>query len=166
MVLHAGQTASALLDSRDLPVVGMPTCPPALALVTVPGMARIAPSARVKVCGTEVDVSPFLLGFDGMNTGGEVVGTAPVCRSSAASEQVGPVVQVDAWSGTKLANLALVFASPTATTPYRLVLRPGSFRITAHGESYATDHRSLRFRVGSRSLWPVFGSAHPADDPG
>ncbi len=136
VVLRSGQTAAAWLESSDA-ADGIPTCTRAHAVVTMTGGPGTVPSARVNVCSTELDVSPFLLGFDGASTGGEVVGTAPACRWSASERrgQLGPVVRVDAWSGTKLANFAELPAVPTATTPFRLDLRPGPYRITAPGET-------------------------------
>ena len=138
VVLRPGQTASAQLESHDVPTDGIPTCTRAHTVVTMAGRPGTAPSTRLNVCSSELDVSPFVLGFDGVTTGGEVVGTAPACKRSTSSErpgQVGPFVRVDAWSGTKMANFVLVFAAATATTPYRLVLQPGPYRITAPGEN-------------------------------
>ena len=136
LVLRAGQAASAQLETSDFPTAGMGTCR-VHAVVTLAGGPGTVPPAHVRVCSTTVDVSPFVLGFDGTTTGGEVVGTAPACPWSARGqlEQLGPEVRVDVWSGTKAANFALVLAAPTATKPYRLVLRPGPYRITAPGET-------------------------------
>ncbi len=135
LVLRAGQTASAQLS--DFPNTGMPTCRRVHAVVTLTGGPGTVPSAHVRVCSAAVDVSPFVLGFDGTTTGGEVVGTAPACpwTSSEQHRQLGPVVHVDVWSGTKLATSVDVPGAPTATKPYQFVLRPGPYRITAPGET-------------------------------
>jgi hypothetical protein len=133
LLLRPGQTASALLEGQVLPAVDATSCRRLVVSASTP--ATSTPSTgRFRFCHTDIDVAPFVLGFDGQSTGGEVVGTAPACRRTSHEELLGPMVQVDAWQRGTLAGSILLATRPAATTRYHMVLRPGAYRVTAQGQ--------------------------------
>ena len=61
-----------------------------------------------------------------------MTGTAPACSRRATSTGApGAVVVVSAWSGRRLAGSTTVVPGPHSSQPYRLIVAPGRYRITA-----------------------------------
>ena len=74
----------------------------------------------------------FVPGFNGFAASGEVAGTAPACsRRATRTGAPGADVVVNAWFGRRLAGSTAVDAGPRSSQPYRLIVAPGRYRITA-----------------------------------
>jgi hypothetical protein len=153
LVLGAGQTATALLEGQELPRRRASACRPVVVSIVPREPLTPPPSASVEFCQRDIDVAPFVLGFDGQATDGEIVGTAPECRPTTRDGPAGPVVQVDAWRGRTLATFVLQFARPTATTRYHMVLPAGRYRVTARGE----PSRLISVRAGFPTGLSAYG---------
>lgn len=129
-----------------MPVDGATTCP-SYAGYTV----GLSDSGTKTLQGPLENCSPltvtrFVPGFNGLAPSGEVVGTALACHQTRSpSSGLGPVVQVNAWSGRNLADFALVFAAPHSTKRYQLVLKPGRYRIASlHSPSRYVEVRASK----------------------
>ena len=133
VVLGEGETASAIMEGTDVPTGTATTCPsyPSYT-ITLPGQRRAVRFDKTIESCSGLAVHPFVVGFNGSFPTGEVVGRTPVCtlRTNSGSP-IGPMVQIDAWSGSHLAASETVFPSTKATSLYHLVLKPGAYRIHA-----------------------------------
>jgi hypothetical protein len=136
LVLRPGMAASALLGGTDMPSGGASSCPAFSYRVQLPGSARATLFSGPLTDCSGFDVGPFVLGFNGIFPSGSIVGAAPRCRAAASPhERPGPLVSVDAWSGSTLAGSETIFVSGAAATRFRLVLRPGRYRMASAGQS-------------------------------
>jgi hypothetical protein len=143
VVLRVGETASAIMEGTDVPTGTATTCPtyPSYAII-VPGQRRaVTIDEAIENC-SGVAVHPFVVGFNGSFPTGQVVGRAPACALRTKSGSVGPMVQIDAWSGSHLAASETIFPGAKTTSHYQLVLKPGAYRIDS-----AHDTSSLRVVV-------------------
>ena len=130
--LHRGEVASALMEGTDIPPGNATTCPsyPSYT-VTLPGLGTtVTIDQQIGSC-SGLSVHPFVIGFNGTIPTGEVVGLAPPCARplTVTHASIGPLVQVDAWSGSDLAASVGIAPSRTRTTTYRLIVKPGRYRI-------------------------------------
>ncbi len=158
VTLRPGQFASALLGGTDMPVGGATTCPASATTVRLPGS-----DVTRRLTGTvgrcsEVFVGTFVPGFNGTSPSGEVVGSAPACRPTTPTRTgPGPVVQVDAWSGARLAGSVGVFTGTRSTQRYDLILEPGSYRLTTAGRRT----RDIVIRPGVLDDIGLYGGCSP-----
>ncbi len=154
--LHKGETSSSLVGGTDMPIGVNPTCPTGTNTIRLPGQGNVAlTDHKIQSCGWLV-VHPFVVGFNGLSATGELLGTAPTCaRNKDAASPIGPIVQIDAWSGTTLSGSVGVFASPTAKSPFQMVLMPGRYRI--HSEGAASSVR-VTVRAGYSTQLGRFGT--------
>jgi Protein of unknown function (DUF4232) len=143
--LQRGEVAAAVLEGTDIPVGDASSCPSYTSLeVTLP--ERTMPVTIHQGGGdcSGLYVHPFVLGFNGSDPTGEVVGRAPTCKFSAASgSPIGPLVPIAAWSGTTLSGEVDVGASSTVTQRYQLTLKPGRYRIVS-GPPTSSRHITVR----------------------
>jgi Protein of unknown function (DUF4232) len=143
--LQRGEVASAVMEGTDIPPGNATTCPsyPSYT-VTLPGLGTtVKIDQQIGSC-SGLTVHPFTIGFNGTFPTGEIVGLAPRCQRpfSAKHSSIGPLVQIDAWSGPDLAASVGIAPSRTSTTTYRLIVKPGGYRI--HSDQ---DHSSVHVVV-------------------
>lgn len=136
--LQRGEVASAVMEGTDVPPGNSTTCPsyPAYS-VTLPVSGKTARIDQQIGSCSGLTVHPFVLGFNGTFPTGEVVGLAPRCQRPPSGEHsigLGLLVQIDAWSGSHLAASVGVFSSSTGTATYRLIVKPGTYRIHSQGD--------------------------------
>jgi hypothetical protein len=162
--LGPGVVATALVEGTDFPIGGATSCPafPGFT-VSLPGRSAVVTfHRRLGICEVGA-VHPFVIGFDGTTPTGEVVGTGPSCPTPAPAGSFGPVVPVDAWSGTRLAGSVDVFGGPHTHPPYHLVLAPGPYAIRSGG----ADKRRVTVVAGRTVRLGTFGRcAHQVTGPG
>jgi hypothetical protein len=154
ITLQRGEVASAVMEGTDIPPGTATGCPSYSSYaVTLPGHgATVKIDQSIGSC-SGLTVHPFVIGFNGTVPTGEVVGLAPACQRPAGArpKSIGPLVQIDAWSGSELAASVGIAPSRTRTTPYRLILQPGRYRI--HSEQnrssvYVLIHAGQVVRLG------------------
>jgi hypothetical protein len=131
--LQRGEVASAVMEGTDIPAGTASSCPSYDSFeVTLPDQTTPVTIHKGTGSCSGFDVHPFVIGFNGSYPTGEIIGRAPTCaRSLAGGSPIGPVVPIEAWSGTTLSGEVEVFASATATQRYQLILRPGRYRIVS-----------------------------------
>jgi hypothetical protein len=131
--LGVGEAATAQLAGTAVPLGAATSCP------TYASYAVILPQSGGSAVfeGPLADCSglyttSFVPGFNGFAASGEVAGTAPACsRRATRTGAPGADVVVNAWSGRRLAGSTAVDAGPRSSQPYRLIVAPGRYRITA-----------------------------------
>jgi hypothetical protein len=131
--LGVGEAATAQLAGTDLPLGAATSCPTyASYIVSLPesGGSRMFKGPVADCSG--LYTTSFVPGFNGFSASGEVAGTAPSCsrRATGTGTPVADVV-VNAWSGRRLAGSTAVVPGPRSSLPYRLIIAPGRYRITA-----------------------------------
>jgi Protein of unknown function (DUF4232) len=142
--LRPGESASAVMEGTDVPLGTATTCPSyASFTITLPRWPDTTTIDRPEKGCSEIEVHPFVIGFNGTFPTGQVVGRAPTCTATGGDALPGPFVQIEAWSGAHLAGMVMVVASATATQPYRVVLKPGRYRIRS-GRSRPLPHEVVR----------------------
>ena len=154
VVLQDGETASAIMEGTDVPTGTATTCPtyPSYT-ITLPGQRRLVTFDKTIESCSGLAVHPFVVGFNGSFPTGEVVGRAPACaRRASSGSPAGPMVQIDAWSGSHLAASETVFPSAKAASLYQLVLKPGAYRIHSAPDTsslHVVVHAGQTVSVGS-----------------
>jgi hypothetical protein len=128
--LEPGESASAVMEGTDMPTGTATSCPSyASYTIALPGWPGTTTIDHSYGGCSDVQVHPFVLGFNGSFPSGLVVGRAPTCAATGSSDGPGPFVPIAAWSGGHVAGMVIIAASPTAPQPYRLILKPGRYRI-------------------------------------
>jgi len=158
-VLQKGEVASAVMEGIDMPPGNARSCPsyPSYTITLPLQRGAVTFHRRMETCG--LSVHPFVVGFNGSFPTGEVVGRALACTIRASgSSGIGPVVQIDAWSGRTLAGSVMLFPGTGSRSRYDLVLKPGTYRIRSAHE------RSVRavIRVGRTLDLGSYGQCEPA----
>jgi hypothetical protein len=131
--LGVGEAATAQLAGTDMPLGTATSCPTyASYTVSLPesGGSTVFEGPLADCSG--LYTTSFVPGFNGFSASGEVAGTAPACSRRATSTGApGAVVVVNAWSGRRLASSTAVVPGPHSSQPYRLIVAPGRYRISA-----------------------------------
>jgi hypothetical protein len=129
--LQNGELASAVIEGTDMPTGNATTCPsyPSYRIILPKLGTTVKVDHEIGSC-SGLSVHPFVMGFNGTFPTGEVIGLAPVCKPSAkVGSPTGPLVQIDAWSGSYLAAAVDLCSISTAARGYQLILKPGKYRI-------------------------------------
>jgi hypothetical protein len=142
--LRPGESASAVMEGTDVPTGNATTCPSyASYAITLPGWPDTTTIDHPYGGCSAIEVHPFVIGFNGTFPSGQVVGLAPTCAATGADSLPGPFVQIEAWSGAHLAGMVMVVASATVKQRYRVVLKPGRYRIRS-GPAHSLPHEVVR----------------------
>lgn len=160
IVLRKGEVATAIMEGTDIPIGNATTCPSYSSLTVTLAGARgaVTVDQKIESC-SGLAVHPFVVGFNGSFPTGEIVGRASACTAAGHGHaSIGPVVQIDAWSGSDLAGSVIVLPGRATAARYRLVLRPGAYRIHS-----AHDRSSVRAIVaaGRTEDLGVYGHCSP-----
>jgi uncharacterized protein DUF4232 len=155
VALQRGETATAMLWDSDRAFNDAPSCGTYSRLVlTLPGESGIRPAkAAFGGCGV-LYVSPFVLGFNGTQVTGQVVGSVPRCANVPTHSGPGPYISISAHSGKTVAGAMDLFASDRVSERFALALPPGTYQLTSG------DHERMRVDVHGGRIDEVgrFGS--------
>jgi|HubBroStandDraft_6_1064221.scaffolds.fasta_scaffold01437_11 photosystem II stability/assembly factor-like uncharacterized protein len=153
--LKRGETATAqLVETTPVGTTSCPSYPEVSVGLGVSGMTRVLHRLVFACPSTRLDITDFVPGFDGTSPGGELVGTAPSCATAARSPSaVGPVVNIEAWSGPVVAGLTSVYGRSKAGQHYHITLPAGRYRVT----SAHTSRRGVVIKLGQVTNLGRFG---------
>jgi Protein of unknown function (DUF4232) len=162
--LRPGESASAVVEGTDIPIGTATSCPSyASYTITLPGWPGTTTIDHPYGGCSEIEVHPFVIGFNGTFPSGQVVGRAPTCATTGAAGVPGPFVQIEAWSGGHMVGMVMVFTSTMDKQRYRINLKPGRYRIRS-APAHSLPHEVVRAGRTVR-LGTYRGCSRPTSSP-
>jgi hypothetical protein len=158
--LGGGKVASAVIEGTDVPPIGNATTCPSYPsyMITLPGMHNATKINRPIGSCSGLSVHPFVIGFNGTSPSGEVAGLVPACKVAGGGHStIGPFVQIEALSGSFVAGMVTVAASPHSREHFQIILKPGSYLMKSKDDPSA---RHVTVHAGEAVSLGLFGSCY------